>query len=311
MKLMVTGGAGFIGSHVCDLLTAHGDEVQIVDNFTTGRRENLATHGRIPEYFRGGDILNWGQLESAFDKYQPDTVIHLAAQPAISTSIERPWYDMDVNVLGTRNVIRACKEFGVERVVFSSTSAVYAHSDFNHMEDSLLKPDSPYGISKLTAEMYIRYMLPASVILRFGNVYGPRQVPLGENQLIARIIRHFEYGDPFYIHGDGEQSRDFVYVGDVARAVVLASLEGLPGTYNIASGQSHSVNAVAKLFEALYEVRGYKWEHDESRDERNFVGMDVSLAEEMLSWIALVPLHLGLSQTLEWWKANDKSPHQP
>lgn len=310
MKILVTGGAGFIGSHVRDLLLARGDEVQIIDNFSTGSIENIGGRQPIPDGFKGFNILDQGEVWDVFENFLPDAVIHLAAQPSISTSIEDPWLDLEINVIGTRNIINVCSRFGVSRLVFSSTSAVYAHSDLNHMEYSLLKPDSPYGISKLTAEMYIRHMLPDSVILRFGNVYGPRQVPLGENQLIARIIRHFEHGDPFYIHGDGEQSRDFVYVGDVARAVVLAALDGLPGTYNIASGVSRSVNEVAREFEDLYGVQGYKWEHDESREERNFVGMDVSLAEEILAWKALIPLYLGLRQTLDWWKANDKSPHQ-
>lgn len=307
MKILVTGGAGFIGSHVSRLLADMSYTVVIVDNFSTGRRENLPNHELLKDYL-GQDILENDGLLRCFSEERPDIVVHLAAQPAISTSIKNPWIDFDINVRGTMNVISACRDFQVKRMIFASTSAVYGIETLC-FEGSPLNPDTPYGISKLAAEMYIRHLLPASTILRFGNVYGPRQVPLGENQLIARIIRHFEYGDEFYIHGDGEQTRDFVYVGDVARAVERA-LHGPPGTFNIATGKSHSVNNVAEIFEHLYDVRGYKWQYDGKPQDRTSVEMLVRRAEDLLGWKAEMPLHRGINLTLDWWKSLDKSPHK-
>lgn len=305
MRILITGAAGFIGSHVTELLQEADHDIFLVDDLSTGKPENLGWG-----QFLKSSILEPMLMNRAFNDFKPEMVVHLAAQPAISTSIENPWLDFDINVYGTMNILRCCKAFGVKRMIFSSTSAVYDSQEVICREfQSKLFPDSPYGISKLTAEMYIRNLLPDSVILRFGNVYGPRQVPLGENQLIARMIRHFEYGDPFYIHGDGTQSRDFVYVEDVARAVEKA-LTGPAGTYNIASGLSYPVNGIAKLFEMMYDVEGYKWEHDADRGERYLVSMDVALAKKFLGWTANMPIHRGVNLTLDWWKNRDQSPHK-
>lgn len=308
MRVLITGGAGFIGSHIADLLLENGHQVFIVDNLSTGRLENVPADA----VFQDMNILNFGSMAMAFREVRPEAVIHLAAQPAISTSVENPYNDFDINVRGTMIMIDLCQSFGVARMVFSSTSAVYERSGVCREYESRLVPESPYGISKLTAEMYVRYLLPESVVLRFGNVYGPRQVPLGENQLIARIIRHFEYGDPFYIHGDGYQMRDFVYVRDVAGAVMasLSPLEGIPGVYNIASGWSRSVLEISGAFAKYYDVLGYKWEFDEDRGERQQVIMNIGRAQRFLGWEPKEPFEFGIAKTIEWWKARDKSPHQ-
>lgn len=306
MRILITGAAGFIGSHVTELLQEADHDIFLVDNLSTGKPENLGWG-----QFLKASILDHMLMNRVFNDFKPEIVVHLAAQPAISTSIKNPWLDFDTNVRGTMVLIQCCQAFGVKRMVFSSTSAVYdSDADFCREHETPLDPDSPYGISKVTAEMYIRHLLPDSVILRFGNVYGPRQEPLGENQLIARMIRHFEYGDNFYIHGDGTQSRDFVYVGDVAQAVLRSITTGSPGIYNIASGVSYPVNGIAKLFEMMYGVEGYKWEHDADRGERYHVSMDVNLAKEELLWTAKMPIHRGINLTLDWWKNRDQSSHK-
>lgn len=169
-------------------------------------------------------------------------------------------------------------------------------------EMSYLGPTTPYGISKLAAEFYVQSVFPDAIILRFGNVYGPRQVPLGENQLLSRMIRHFKYGEKFYIHGSGDQMRDFVYVDDVARAVVSA-LDGTKGIFNIASGEPHSVNGISTLVEKAYDVPGYKWEHTDTEDPRHWVCMDIKSAKEFLNWEPQVDIIEGVARTIGWWES--------
>jgi UDP-glucose 4-epimerase len=240
--------------------------------------------------------------------FEPDTVIHLAAQPSICDSIENPIRDGYVNVMGSLNVLRASQKIGVKRLVFSSTSAVYADisTSIPLPEDWPLRPQSPYGISKLAAESYVRNLMPgdASVVFRFGNVYGPRQIPLGSNQVIPRMIRHFEKGDEFFIHGDGEQMRDFVYVSDVARACIagIHYMDNPGGVFNIASGNGHSVNVIGSYLNHLYET-DYQWEHDEKDDPRRKVILSITSAAEFMQWVPEVGMKEGLEKTVEWWKA--------
>jgi UDP-glucose 4-epimerase len=178
---------------------------------------------------------------------------------------------------------------------------VYKETNAKLKESSQILPANPYGISKLAAEYYLRCMFPASTILRFGNVYGERQVPIGDNQLIPRMIRHFKYGDTFYIHGDGKQERDFVYAGDVAQAVVN-SLYNKPGIFNVASGQSFSVNEIAGIVEDFYGIQGYKWDHNEMQDPRRSVCMKISEAYDHLHWKPIVGIREGINRTIRWWE---------
>jgi nucleoside-diphosphate-sugar epimerase len=297
MNVLITGGAGFIGSTVAARLRFRQyHEVQTYDNLSTGRMENLDYS--IPLVVE--DILNYEELEDVFTSFRPDAVVHLAAQAAISTSWDDPHKDAGINITGTLNVIRLCKKMNA-RMIFSSTSAVYDEDQETMSEDSRLFPTSPYGISKLAAERYVATLLPESVILRFGNVYGPKQVPIGENQVIPLMIQHFEQGKDFFIHGDGNQRRDFVFVDDVALAVDRA-LTGAPGIYNIASGVSVSINELAAQMADIYDVPQYPWPHDERHDPRWNVVLDVRAAGEGLDWSPMTSLAAGLAQTVEWWK---------
>jgi len=300
MKILCTGAAGFVGSHVVDLLLAQGHEVLCIDNLSTGLRSNLPKDVS----FVNINVCSWFDLVAEFVDFEPEAVIHLAAQPSICESFDNPIRDGHINVMGALNVIRASQKVGVERLVFSSTSAVYwsAHTDYSTPEDFLKLPESPYGISKLAAESYVRLLMPENgVVLRLGNVYGQRQVPLGENQVVPKMILHFLKGDEFFIHGDGEQKRDMVHVKDVAQACYQA-ITGTPGVYNIASGQAVSVNCLSAMIEDIFEVPGYKWQHDDKMDPRKKVELDIAKALEGLKWRPEISLETGLRETVDWWK---------
>jgi UDP-glucose 4-epimerase len=308
VRILISGVAGFIGSHVADALRNGKNTVLGIDNFSTGRMENLTGFLADGGFFSQsdvrlceGDISSFPIVSEIFNTFRPEAVIHLAAQAAISTSIENPVRDMEINGIGTLNMLNASLKFNVRHFVLSSTSAVYRESKcFKTKEDGALEPNTPYGVSKLAAEMYTRSMFSGAVILRFGNVYGPRQVPIGDNQLISRMIRHFKYGDKFYIHGSGEQKRDFVYVSDVVNAVV-AGVFGKAGTYNIASGQSISVNEIATIIEKRFGVFGYKWDHTAIEDKRKRVCLEIKEASHGLYWKPQVSIIEGINKTVSWW----------
>lgn len=306
MRILVTGGAGFIGSHIVDLLVKKQHDVMIMDDLSTGCEEWI--HDAI---IKGGKkvnfdmcrIQNWQHIDPLIKGFRPEVICHLAAQPAISTSWSDPILNAEVNELGMLNLILSAKDHGVKRIIFASTSAVYKETNSSMCEDASKEPKNPYGISKLAAETYLQSMFPSSVVLRLGNVYGPRQMPIGENQVIPRILRHFLYGDDFAIHGDGEQKRDFVFVEDVVAAFLL-SIWGKPGVYNIASGTRTSVNQLAAMIENNYDAHGYKWSHTTTPDVRRDVILPFDHAYNDLGWKPRHALEDGLEATCQWW--NDR-----
>lgn len=303
MKILLTGAAGFIGSHTALALQSAKHQVLGIDNLATGKTENL-------DGFRGTfhlcDICDLHMLEQAFEEFRPDVVIHLAAQAAITTAFENPQKDLSVNGIGTINLVMLSRKYNVKKFVFSSTSAVYDENmplwRRRLSENSPTEPNTPYGISKLAAEKYIRLFFPNHVICRYGNVYGPRQQPIGQNQVIARAMRHFMFGDDFQVFGDGDQKRDLVFVQDVANANLLAATSEVAGTFNIASGESYSVNRVLYELEKIFDVVGYEWEHAGENDPRRKVEMDVLSAWRYLGWNATTSLASGLKSTVDWWK---------
>ena len=306
MRILITGASGFIGSNTADYLTARGHEVLGLDNFSTGKVENFKSEKC--------DILHAEEVMEHCLDFRPEAIVHLAAQPAISTSWNNPDWDAMVNVMGTLKMLRVAKTIKeVKKFVFASTSAVYANSKDELTELSATRPDSPYGVSKLAAEGYVRNLFPKGyVILRLGNVFGPRQVPIGENQVIPRAIKYLLYGDDFCIHGDGEQVRDFIYVKDVADAIEESCTREEIGTFNIGTGISQSVNSILTILANVYGrlMREFhnrdlyeheiKWIHSDQNDDRR-CWLDVSQAIKHLEFECHYGWSEGLSETFDWW----------
>ncbi len=295
---MVTGGAGFIGSHVADALTARGDEVHVLDDLSSGRRENVPAGAEL----HVADIRDPGTV---FEAVRPEVVFHLAAQASVSVSVAKPLFDAEVNVLGTVALLDAALAHGVgeqgAQLVFSSTGgAIYGECETPATEEWERRPLSPYGTSKLAGEEYLaswnRLHGTRHVALRYGNVYGPRQDPHGEAGVVAIFLQVVADGRRPTIFGDGSQERDYVYVGDVARAT-LAAAQIAGGVLNVATGRATSV---LELVDAMRRATGREIdpEHGPERlgDLKRSV-LDPTLAERDLGWRPEVSLEDGLRET--------------
>ncbi len=290
MRTVVTGGAGFIGSNLVDALVARGDEVVVVDNFATGKREFLNPEATLLEH----DIREPYRTEA-------DVVFHLAAQADVQTSMQRPEYDAAVNVVGTVNVLSASP--GAQVIFSSSGGAGYGECPVPADEDAPFLPLSPYGIAKKCGEEYLlgwnRIHGTSHVPLRFANVYGPRQDAGLEGGVVAIFLERMARNEPTTIFGDGTQGRDFVYVDDVV-AALLASVGKSGGPYNVGTGEA---TTVAQLHEAAAEVAGVE---DAPRFEEARLGdvhrsvLDVGRIERELGWRAAVPLGEGMARTWAW-----------
>jgi UDP-glucose 4-epimerase len=298
VRVVVTGGAGFIGSHVVDALVARGDEVAVVDSLATGKRERVS--GEAVLHVR--DVQE--PLDDLFDELRPEAVFHLAAQADVRVSVERPVEDAGVNVLGTVRVLEAARRHGAQ-VIFSSTGgAIYGECDGGPAgETAATTPLSPYGTAKLAGEeylrMYNRLYETTHVSLRYGNVYGPRQDPHGEAGVVAIFLGALARNEQARIFGDGLQTRDYVYVGDVARATVSA-LGQDGGVFNVGTGLETSV---VDLYELCRRVArsDRQAEHAPARlGELQRSVLDPELAASELGFTAMVDLENGLQSTWEW-----------
>jgi UDP-glucose 4-epimerase len=296
MRTIVTGGAGFIGSHVVDALLARGDEVHVIDNLSTGSRENLAGAAELHEL----DIRD-AAVEALARKLRPQILFHLAAQADVGTSVERPTFDAEVNVVGTVQVLEAARAADA-RVVFTSTGgAIYGECDRPAREDDRPETLSPYAASKLAGEGYLatwnRLHGASHVTCRLGNVYGPRQVAALEGGVVAVFLDRLRDGRQTEIFGDGTQTRDFVFVGDVVRALLAASAAPVTGIFNVGSGIATNVRELHRLCAQTAGVE----------DEPTFAAaragdlqrsvIDSSRAERELGWRAETTLAAGLAQT--------------
>ncbi len=297
MRAVVTGGAGFIGSHLVDALVARGDEVHVLDNLATGSRDVV----NAAAAFHEGDIRS--DAAALFEDARPELVFHLAAQADVGTSVERPDYDADINVVGTVRVLEAARACGAQLVFSSTGGAIYGECDGPAGEDAPRRPISPYGMAKLCAEEYLagwnRLHGTGHVALRFANVYGPRQAASLEGGVVAIFLERLAKGDGGSIFGDGGQTRDFVYVGDVVRALLAAAGHD-GGVFNIGTGVETSVN---ELHAACRRAAGVdpQPQHAPARpgDVLRSV-IDPSRAERELGWRAETPLDDGLAQTWAW-----------
>lgn len=304
MKVLVTGGAGFIGSHVVDRLLAAGHAVDVVDNLATGRRERVPAAARLHVC-----DLRDARLDAVVDAARPVVVVHVAAQAAVSRSVADPRFDASVNVLGTIALLEACRRAGVRRAVYTSTGGA-AYGDTEVLptpEDHPLRPSSPYGVSKITAERYLECWAGLTggraVTLRLANVYGPRQDPAGEAGVIAIFTSRLLSGAPCVVNGDGEQTRDYVYVEDVADAVARAVASGdVAGIANIGTGAETTVNELYRRLARLTEVRRPAEHGPAKPGEQRRSLLDASRAKSLLGWSATTPLDEGLTRTVAWFR---------
>ena len=300
---LVTGGAGFIGSHLVDRLLEEGHKVAVIDNLSTGKLKNLNSAAT----FYHMDITN-PSMQDIFQREQPDLVYHLAAQISVSESTKDPVKDGETNVMGTLRLLEAVRRYGIEKFIYSSTGgALYGDPETNPCsEQTPIIPLSPYGLSKYLAEQYIElyhrlYQLNYT-ILRYGNVYGPRQDPHGEAGVVAIFSQAMLDGKQPSIFGAGDQERDFVYVGDVVEANIRAMKKGDGQAFNIGTSQGTNVN---RIFDSLKSIINFKWdaEHRNARPGEVYkISLDCNKALRELGWSPQVSLDEGLDRTAEYFR---------
>ena len=306
MRILVTGGAGFIGSHVVDRLLRHGHEVRVIDDLSTGRRELVDRAAR----FHRGDIRS-RRLPRLIAGWRPEAIVHAAAQASVARSLADPDFDASVNIGGTLALVRGGGAAGVRTFLYISTGGA-AYGDTSIVptpEEHPALPSSPYGVSKTAAERYVECYGPLldmrTLVLRLANVYGPRQNPQGEAGVVAIFADRLLRGEPCLINGDGEQTRDFVYVEDVADAV-LRGLERTEatGVVNIGTGVETTVNAIyARLARAAGVTRSAAHGPAKPGEQRRSA-LAVARAARLIGWTPATTLDEGLERTLQYFKSS-------
>jgi UDP-glucose 4-epimerase len=304
MKILVTGGAGFIGSHVVDAFVGAGHDVLVVDDLSSGKRENLNSRARFEKL----DIQDPKVVELIRDERPAALSLH-AAQMDVRRSVADPVFDARVNILGTINLLEGARKANVRRILFvSSGGAAYGEQEtFPAPESHPTNPVSPYGVSKRSGELYAyfyqaEYQLPF-VALRYANVYGPRQDPHGEAGVVAIFSGKMLRNEPVTVYGDGRQTRDYVYVGDVARANLLALDSTCTGPLNIGTGVETDVNRLAELIREVAGSRSAITHGPAKPGEQRRSVVDCRRAAELLGWKPEVPLAEGLRRTVEFFRA--------
>lgn len=308
-KILVTGGAGFIGSHVVDLFVAQGYEVVIVDDLSTGRVSNLNPSAKFYQM----DIRS-PQLREIFEAERPDYVSHHAAQMDVRRSVAQPVFDADINILGSINLLEIAKDFQIKRFIYISTGgAVYGEPESLPCNESHpINPICQYGASKHTVEhylymYYINYGLKYTV-LRYPNVFGPRQDPHGEAGVIAIFTGKMLASESVTINGDGDQTRDFVYVGDCAQANLLAlTVDHEPGIYNLGWGRPTSINEICSV---LVNITGYSLpvQYGPAKvGETRHIYLDASKVKKDLGWVPTITLEQGLEKTVDYFRISEKA----
>jgi UDP-glucose 4-epimerase len=307
MRILITGGAGFIGSHIVDQYIAAGHEVAIVDSMWDeggGKPSNINPAAR----FYHADITDKSELARIFDEVKPEVVNHHAAQHSVAVSTKNPTLDARVNILGLINVLTNTSRVKARKIIFASSGATYGTPVRLPLdEDTPQRPESPYGITKMTAEHYLRFWHDTYdlnfTIFRYGNVYGPRQDPNGEAGVIAIFAKHFLAHEGVRIDWDGEQRKDYIYAVDVARANLIALTRGDNDTYCIGTGQPVSVN---EIYNTLTRLTGFEAPitHASKRQGDIYQAyFNPGKAERLLGWKAEMPFEEGVKATVEFFKA--------
>ena len=299
MRAIVTGGAGFIGSNLVDALLADGHQVMVIDDLSSGHEANLRDAMARGATLERADVSDPAATLEIFRAFEPEVVCHLAAQIDVRKSVADPVFDARINVGGTASVLEAARLTGARRVVFASTGgALYGETDvIPTPEDSVIAPMAQYGTSKFAAEAYLglyhRLYGLSTLALRFGNVYGPRQDPHGEAGVIAIYCGIALAGGRAVVFGDGRQTRDYVYVGDVVRAFQLAAESDATGALNVGTSQETTVLEIAEALELEVDFKPAR------PGEASRSCLDVTRAEQVLGFRAQVPLREGLPRTME------------
>jgi len=303
MKVLVTGGAGFIGSHVVDAYVSAGADVILVDNFTTGRQEYVNPKARCYAL----DICS-PELEDVVARERPEVVNHHAAQASVAVSVREPRRDAEINVMGTLNLFLAAARYSVRRVIFASTGgAIYGNPQTLPVDETHpAAPLAPYGINKLTGEAYLQFLGTRGLewaILRYANVYGPRQDPDGEAGVVAIFTHALLKRHPATIFGDGTQTRDFIYVEDVARANLLATSVPTSNVANISTGVETSVNDLYRLLVAITGARAPARHAAPRPGDVARIALNWQRAHQWLGWTPKTYLTDGVRRTVEWFQA--------
>ena len=303
MKILVTGGAGFIGSHIVDAYVKDGHEVIVIDNMSTGREENKNPKAK---YYKM-DICD-REIEKVFEDEKPEILNHHAAQIDVRKSVADPAGDVKINLIGFINLLEAGRKNGLKKVVLASTGgAIYGEQDYFPADESHpARPISPYGLNKLASEQYLHYYKHVYeidwVALRYANVYGPRQNAKGEAGVVAIFSTKMFSGEQPIINGDGKQTRDYVFVGDVVRANMLALKDEAHGAYNVGTGVETNVN---EIFSAIKELTGVSCDekHVEAKaGEQERSCIQASRLKKEFSWAPQIKFHDGMKETVEWFK---------
>ena len=303
MKVLVTGGAGFIGSHIVDAYIDLGHDVAVIDDLSSGRKKNIHPDAKFYE-----EDIGSPDLEKIFQEVKPDVVNHHAAQVDVRRSVADPAFDAGTNIIGTINILQNCIKYDSNKFIFASTGgAIYGEQDaFPADEGHPLRPISPYGITKLAVENYLCYYRSNYgldyVVLRYGNVYGPRQDPYGEAGVIAIFIQKLLNNDQPVINGDGRQTRDFVYVGDVVRANRLALMTGEGGIFNIGTALETDINTIYKMLVKITGSKAKEVHGPEKPGEQKRSVIDHKKAGHILNWQPDISLEDGLIDTVDYFK---------
>jgi len=305
MKILVTGGAGFIGSHLVDRLIQEGNEVVVVDNLSTGKRKHI---NRKANFYKL-DIQS-KRIDKVLRNERPLVVVHLAAQMDVRHSTEDPQFDAQVNILGTINLLEQAVRHGVRKVTFASSGgAVYGEQEvFPAPESHRTEPLSPYGISKLAGEKYLAYYANATglryVALRFANVYGPRQDSEGEAGVVAIFTKKMLQGEQPIINGTGKQTRDFIYVEDVVESILVTLGEDVQGIFNVGTGQETSINEGYRILKELTQSSCKDLFGAAKKGEQYRSVLDVRKIRETFGWDPQISFEEGLRKTVEYFKGD-------